>query len=171
MAGAAPLTLRRKAIGLGRQVLARPASSTVVFNSFRGKYSDNPRAIFEQLLRTTAGADVAWVTAEESSFPEGVRLLPAASDAYFTGLGQARWIVSNAMVPALLPKPNVTYLQTWHGTPLKRVGFDNPRFAAKNLRKAARDYRQWDYLLSQNPHSTEVLRRAFRYDGPVLEVG
>ena len=66
------------------------------------------------------------------------------------------------------------YGQTWHGTPLKRIGFDieNLQMANKNyLKQFAKEVAKWDALVSPNPYSTEIFRRAFRYDGPVLETG
>jgi CDP-glycerol glycerophosphotransferase len=67
------------------------------------------------------------------------------------------------------------YLQTWHGTPLKRIGFDisNPQFISGTayFDHLARDVAQWDLLLSPNPFSTPIMRRAFSYDGEICEYG
>jgi CDP-glycerol glycerophosphotransferase len=67
------------------------------------------------------------------------------------------------------------YLQTWHGTPVKKVAYDIARpqmsDAKRYLRHFARDVAGWDLLLSQNPFSTSTLKQAFHYDGPVLESG
>ena len=67
------------------------------------------------------------------------------------------------------------YLQTWHGTPLKRIGFDieRPQFVSGSayLDHLAEDVAHWDLLLSQNPFSTPILRRAFRFDGEICEYG
>jgi CDP-glycerol glycerophosphotransferase len=72
-------------------------------------------------------------------------------------------------------RSGTTYLQTWHGTPLKRIAFDIPGRTFANrpeyLRDLSRDIAKWDALVSPNPLSTEVMRRAFRYDGEVLETG
>ena len=67
------------------------------------------------------------------------------------------------------------YLQTWHGTLLKRIGFDiaNPQFISGTayFDHLARDVAQWDLLLSPNPFSTPLMRRAFRYEGEICEYG
>ena len=90
-------------------------------------------------------------------------------------LGRARWVVSNDSMPKHYAKREGShYGQTWHGTPLKRIGFDieNLQMANKNyLKQFAKDVAKWDALVSPNAFSTEILRRAFRYDGPVLETG
>jgi CDP-glycerol glycerophosphotransferase len=44
---------------------------------------------------------------------------------------------------------------------------ENPR----GLDHMARDFAKWDFLVSQSPFSTEIFRRAFRFDGEVLETG
>jgi glycosyltransferase involved in cell wall biosynthesis len=67
------------------------------------------------------------------------------------------------------------YLQTWHGTPLKRIGFDieRPQFASGTayLDHLAEEVRKWDLLLSQNAFSTPIFRRSFRFGGEICEHG
>ena len=67
------------------------------------------------------------------------------------------------------------HVQTWHGTPLKRLGYDIgvPKMASgrRYLEYMAGDVAQWDLLLSPNPFSTPIMRRAFGYDGEVAETG
>src|SRR5205814_1536670 len=41
----------------------------------------------------------------------------------------------------------------------------------KYMRALRRDIAAWDYLLSPNPFSTDVFRRAFRFGGEILETG
>jgi CDP-glycerol glycerophosphotransferase len=67
------------------------------------------------------------------------------------------------------------YLQTWHGTPLKRIALDveRPQFTNgmayhDRLRK---DVASWNALLSANTFSTPIFRRAFGFDGDILEYG
>jgi CDP-glycerol glycerophosphotransferase len=66
-------------------------------------------------------------------------------------------------------------VQTWHGTPLKRIGLDvdRPQFASgliyPDLLRA--DVAHWDLLLSPNGFSTPIFRRAFGYDGEIMESG
>ncbi|MDR2988624.1 MAG: CDP-glycerol glycerophosphotransferase family protein, partial [Nocardiopsaceae bacterium] len=67
------------------------------------------------------------------------------------------------------------HVQTWHGTPLKRLGFDigTPSSASgvRYLDYMAGDVAQWDLLLSPNPFSTPIMRRAFRFTGEICETG
>jgi CDP-glycerol glycerophosphotransferase len=80
------------------------------------------------------------------------------------------------MLPRYFRKPaDTTFLQTWHGTPLKRIGFDieDPRFEGhrKHYASLRREVSAWDYLISPNAFSTEVFRRAFCFEGRIIETG
>jgi CDP-glycerol glycerophosphotransferase len=148
---------------------------TVAYNSFWGQYSDSPRAIYEELAGNYAGPySHLWVSGSfEQALPEGVRSAALGTKEYHRALGRAQFVVSNNGMPQFAKRPGVTYLQTWHGTPLKKIGFDNANYARNpaGLRRVARDYQQWDFLVSQNHYSTEIFRRAFRFDGEILETG
>jgi CDP-glycerol glycerophosphotransferase len=150
---------------------------TILFESWRGRYADSPRAISERLRETRDDLRHVWVVDRpDVRLPDGVDRVLRHSPAYFRHLVTARHLVSNDMISRhYVHGPRTTYLQTWHGTPLKRIGFDVPaaRYAeaATYRRRLARDVRAWDYLVSPNPYSTAVFRRAFRYDGAVLETG
>ena len=92
--------------------------------------------------------------------------------AFLRELGRSGYVVSNVPMPRnLRVRRGQTYLQTWHGTPLKRIGFDNEQWRSNpsGFGEIARDSARWDYLLSQNPFSTEIFRSAFRFEGEILE--
>ena len=76
--------------------------------------------------------------------------------------------VSNARTPLYLnKKENQTYIQTWHGTPLKRLANDMKvvrmpgTTTPKYKRNFNRETSRWDYLISPNRYSTEIFRSAF----------
>ena len=163
--------------GLRAQAVQRvpPLSDErVLFNSFTGHYSDSPRAIFEYLA-PRAQIDAAWVALPEAGdLPASARRVEPFSPAYLRSVGTSRFVVSNLQMPRNFQKRRgATYLQTWHGTPLKRIGFDNPRWEGNpgGLDAMARDFAKWDYLVTQNRFSTEIFRRAFRFEGEILEAG
>ena len=172
MSAPAPLSAARKAQSLALLLSARARREQVLFNSFAGQYSDNPRAVFEELVARDTGLVPVWVATGDDA-PAGVLSVPPRSTAYARAAGSSGIVVSNEALPHFVKKPGVLYVQTWHGTMLKRIGYDNPRYDGDGpgLRRAKRDYRRWDLLLSPNPYSTETMRRAFRYDGEVLESG
>jgi CDP-glycerol glycerophosphotransferase len=146
----------------------------VVYFTFRGLYGDNPRAIYEGLLpRGDAGLENTWLCTAKTqhTFPAGVETILYGTPEAAAALGAADVVVANdCMSMDWTKKPGATYLQTWHGTPLKRIHHDAP-VRPGWLGKPDRDVARWDMLLSQNPLSTKLLAHAFRFGGPVHETG
>jgi CDP-glycerol glycerophosphotransferase len=132
----------------------------VVLSSWERGRSDNPRAIADELRRRGAQVEDVWLLGDEG------RELLARADC----------IISNdCLMDPFAKAPHTRYLQTWHGTPLKRIFHDvaRPSFPHADTMDVwlTRDVKRWDALLSQNPHCTDALRSAFRYEGDVLELG
>ena len=156
------------------QRLGTPSPRRVFYNSFNGQFSDSPRAIYEELVRRDGDLQHTWIGNGGGEFPPTVATVAPYSLGYLRAAARAGFIVSNRQLPNNYRKrPGTTYLQTWHGTPLKRIGFDNDRWKEKprGLEHMARDFAKWDFLVSQNPFSTEIFRRAFRFEGEILETG
>jgi CDP-glycerol glycerophosphotransferase len=161
-----------------RRAAGEPLRDLAVFDSFGGRqYSCNPRAIYEELRRSHPELDCAWVTEEgEFTVPHGDRTVLTGTREHYTALAQARYVIFNDTLPPWFRKRDgQTCLQTWHGTPLKRIGLDvdRPKFASgliyPDLLRA--DVAHWDLLLSPNAFSTPLFRRAFGFDGEIMECG
>ena len=146
-----------------------------VYNSFYGRYSDSPRAIYERLLAAGGDHTHVWLVGEghEHGFPPGCATVPIGGAGGVAALESADVVVSNTYLELEWTKqPGTVYLQTWHGTPLKRIHYDAPAIGPDDrLQKLDLDVARWDYLLSPNRPSTERLRQAFRYGGTVVETG
>jgi CDP-glycerol glycerophosphotransferase len=81
-------------------------------------------------------------------------------------------VVSNTHIELDWNKsPETRYLQTWHGTPLKHIHFDSLWAPPGRVAYLTEDVRRWDYLLSPNRASTELLRGAFGFTGDIAETG
>jgi CDP-glycerol glycerophosphotransferase len=156
----------------------RPLRDAVLFVSWKGKVcGDNPRGIAAELRRRGDDREHIWVVTDYSAdVPPGARAVLSGTEEYFEALARCRYVVSNDdMQPEYRKRDGQVYLQTWHGTPLKKIGFDigKPQFASGTayFDHLENDVAKWDLLLSQNPFSTPILRRAFRFDGEVCEYG
>lgn len=156
----------------------RPIRKMVVMDSFDSRqYSDSPRALAEELTRQALGYEIVWVSADgQFTVPEGERVVLRDSLEHYEVLATASHVVANnPMPPWYVKREGQIYLQTWHGTPLKKIGFDipAPKWAGADdyLVRFARDVAQWDHLVSPNPFSTPIFARAFAYDGSQLEFG
>ncbi len=145
----------------------------VVYNSFNGRFSDNPRAIHER-LRERPGTEHTWLLdpAHAAAFPAGVRTVAIDSPAARVALESADLVVAGTHTEVEWTKAaGTTYLQTWHGTPLKRIHHDVLLVPPGRLDYLDLDVARWDVLLSPNPVSSPRLRKAFGFDGPVWETG
>ncbi len=146
----------------------------IVYQSFAGRFSDSPRALFSALSRQNPEHDHVWLLddAHRGALEANVRSLPWGGDAARAALEDADLVVANTHTDVpWTKKPGATYLQTWHGTPLKRIHHDVRWAPEGRLDRLDGDVAQWDVLLSPNAASTPLLRRAFRYDGELLETG
>jgi CDP-glycerol glycerophosphotransferase len=146
----------------------------IVYNSFAGRYSDNPKPIYEELRRRHPDDDHVWLAdaPHRHGFPPGTRTVPVGSAEARQVLESADLVVSNTHIELDWDKaPGAVYLQTWHGTPLKRVHFDVLWAPPGRLDYLTQDVRRWDLLLSPNDASREPLRRAFGFSGEVAVTG
>ncbi len=145
----------------------------VVYNSFMGRFSDNPRALFER-LRTRPGSRHTWLQdpRHRAAFPEDVHVVEVGSDRARAVLESADLVIAGTHTEMEWDKsPTTTYLQTWHGTPLKRIHYDVLLVPPGRLDWLDRDIARWDVLLSPNEASTPRLRKAFGYQGDIWQTG
>ena len=146
----------------------------IVYSAFRGHFADSPRALYEALVAQGVEATHTWLSAPHTAagFPAGLDTLTFGSPESIAALEAADVVISNDHIPLDWNKrPGTTYLQTWHGTPLKRIHRDVLWAPEGRLDYLEQDIARWDLLLSPNPASTERLRRAFGYTGPIHETG
>lgn len=154
-------------------------NDVVFFESFHGaSYSGNPKAICEKILSGRHPLRCVWSLEDMSTaVPPGVKKVKTMSWEWYWHHARARVLVHNTEFKENLPlRAEQTYINTQHGTPLKLMGSDMverlPEFKgqAKRWNYMPKNGR-WSYLVSPNQHTTEVFRRVFQFDGPVLEVG
>ncbi|MEZ5186664.1 MAG: CDP-glycerol glycerophosphotransferase family protein [Candidatus Nanopelagicales bacterium] len=156
---------------------AKRMRKIILFENWKGKqYSDSLRAIDEQLRRRRDRRRRVWVVRDHGvRMPDGVQTVLRFSPEYYDMLARARWVVSNDSIdPSYVKRDGQIYLQTWHGTPLKKVGQDIEKvnFARKGyLETFADEAAKWDYLVSPNAYSSEIMRRAFGVERGLLETG
>jgi CDP-glycerol glycerophosphotransferase (TagB/SpsB family)/glycosyltransferase involved in cell wall biosynthesis len=95
---------------------------------------------------------------------------------YFLWLGRAQYLINNSSFPPeFSKKPEQTYVNTWHGIPLKKMGYHILGGRA-DTRNVVRNLLAADYVVSTGPWMTKTMYAdAFRlrglYEGSVLETG
>lgn len=154
----------------------------IVFESFMARrYADSPRAIYEYMLtapeykdykfywsfRATIMDEYMWLNDNERT-----KVIQYGNEAYYKRMATAKyWVVNSRVVDAIDVRPEQVYLQCWHGTPLKRLGFDievagdNSLHTKEALCKHyAIDAKKYTNMVSPSAFCTEKFTSAFGLD-------
>ncbi len=153
-----------------------PRNGIAVFESNLGAdRGDSPGSIHRAILERGLPVKTAWVVRRGGRAAEGSLALERLSWRYLWVMGRASAWVSNQNQPSWMRRPDDTfYLQTWHGTPLKRMLHDMDEVVGRDdgyVGRVDQMISEWSLLLSPSPWASERFRSAFRYTGDVLEVG
>jgi CDP-glycerol glycerophosphotransferase len=151
-----------------------------VFERHMGKqFSDSPKYIYEAARRV--GLDKLGITPvwsydnRPTSQPTETKRVLRNGWRYNYLLARAQYWVDNQGFPRIYPKRrDTTYVQTWHGTPLKKMGWDEPRLAALSpARRRVHEamIERWDDLVVPSEYFVDTFVRSYRYEGPLLRVG
>ena len=150
---------------------AGPLRPGVFLESFGGRSAgDNPAAICEDLAAHGVEAPLWWSVVDGTvRVPAGARPVVVGSPQWVEALRTSRVIVTNDHLPSWFSKREGQYLlQTWHGTPIKKLLHDAPRAVTLRYRRLMdRQVPQWDLLLAQSPQAARRLQQALGYRGPV----
>ena len=150
---------------------AGPLRPGVFLESFGGRSGgDNPAVICEDLATHGVGAPLWWSVVDGTvRVPTGARPVVVGSPQWVEALRTSRVIVTNDHLPFWFSKREGQHLlQTWHGTPIKKLLHDAPRAVTLRYRRLMdRQVPQWDLLLAQSPQAGRRLQQALGYRGPV----
>ena len=101
--------------------------------------------------------------------------LVVGSRRYYEVMRDATYVVDNMHQPSWFAKrDHHVVVATLHGYPFKAMGhphWERIGFTPSRLRSLEQRSREWDHLVSPARYATPLLRRDFRYDGSVLEIG
>ncbi|MDH6603171.1 CDP-glycerol glycerophosphotransferase (TagB/SpsB family) [Bacilli bacterium PM5-9] len=145
------------------------------FESNAGKqYTGNPRYIYEKMLELYPNFDYVWAyNGNKENIPGNPIIVERGSKEYYKLLAQAKYLINNTNFVNTFFRKETFFLQTWHGTPLKKLHYDRTNLETHRREKPGfyLKSRNWNALLSSNKYSTPHFKSAFRYNGPVLEFG
>ena len=155
-------------------------NKTILFIAFHGRgYLDNPRALYEYLINDPKYHDYNFVWAikhhnkKALDIPNG-KIIEYFSLSYFFYLARSKYWIVNCKLPGyVLKKPNQIYLQTWHGTPLKKLAHDidvpegttfyrSGMSASQMFKTYDDDVAKYNYMISPSSFTTEVFQTSFR---------
>lgn len=193
----------KKLVGAIQAAYQRPASRVYVelydriavdnqmvfYESRDGKaFTDSPYAFFVYLMKQPEYKNLKhiWVYDNERDLPdikqnlvhvldERVSFVKRNSVKYAISLLKAKYLFNNSTFQGWVStKPEQVYVNTWHGTPLKKMGFDiadDP----KGSQNVVRNFMMADYLVSPNAHVTNMFLSSYKldgmYEGVILEGG
>lgn len=148
----------------------------VFFESFHGKRcGDSVKAIYNAMADDDNFRDYTFVWAfanpkehEDLTLNPRTILVKKGSTDYFRYAAASRFWVNNVSVPDfLIPGRHQIYIETWHGTPLKRLGCDietdsDPRQSKERMHKRYRKKgKKVTHFLSPSPYYSEKIASAF----------
>lgn len=157
----------------------------IIFESFNGKVpSDNPLAIYQRLMKESEKTFIIFwsikpqfVRETREKFPE-ISILPRFSFQWLKYMPRANYWIFNSRMPIWLKKnKQTTYIQTWHGTPLKKLALDieEVHIPGSETKKYQSEFsgeaKRWDYLIAPNQYSEDIFKRAFQFTNHFLEIG
>ena len=152
-------------------------NKTILFISYHGRgYSCNPKYIHQELLQDERfkGFNFIWALKDTSQEIEGATIIKYRSLQYFYYLAKSKIWISNCKLPSYcLKKRKQVYIQTWHGTPLKRLAYDinideKQTFYRSKMSKQEMvksyddDSKQYNYLISPNSFTSEKYQSCFK---------
>lgn len=159
---------------------------SVVFESFNGKdVSDNPLAIYKQLLKDDPTATKRCYFSVKpseyrklsSTYPD-IHFIRRFTPGWVKYIARADFWVMNSRMPKWWKKNSqTTFIQTWHGTPLKKLGvdIDNVEIPGSSTAEYHQEFideaARWDYLIAPNQYSHDIFKSAFKYSGHFLDIG
>ena len=151
----------------------------VMFESYHGRRcGDSVRAIYEEMLKDDTFRDYTFVwafsnPAEHRELKENPHTLVVkkGSRDYFRYYAASRFWINNVSIPDFFtPGRHQIYIETWHGTPLKRLGCDittdsDPRQSKERMHQRYRiKGKKVTHFLSPSPYYTEKISSAVDED-------
>lgn len=143
---------------------------SITFLGLDHRYTGNSRYLFEEILADQRfdGVQLRFVT-DDKKVETRHRLSPGlpVTDAY---LARTQILIAESWIPPSIRKhKDATWLQLWHGTPLKRMLFDSHEpeiISRRRNHKTAKykDIQSWDFLLVDSPLAAGTFETAFLFD-------
>jgi CDP-glycerol glycerophosphotransferase (TagB/SpsB family) len=150
---------------------AKVHADRMLFESFNGKsISDSAFAVLQEMMEQGIAGDyeIFYATNDvdrDRSFVEQnhlpVKLVDINSRMYPYVLATAKYLLGNVCFPAyFIRKPEQTYVQTWHGTPLKTLG-KQMRRGMQSMFLAQHNFLQASWITFPNDFTRDAMMRDY----------
>lgn len=144
------------------------------------QYGCNPRYLSEYILEHHPDMEIYWVFRKginTSSVDPRIKVVRFMSWDYFKLLATTEFLITNSRsAPYRIywhKRPEQKYLMLWHaGVALKRIEGDvADKLGYSYVQRAKLDSKACSLMISGSRMHTELIHRAFWYDGEILECG
>ena len=158
-------------------------NNKIIFRTYYGAYSCNPKYIAEEIIRQNLPYKLVWVVNKNilkfiDDFPrDKIMLVMSGSPEDFRETLTAKIIIENErrakyIKKGVFKRSQQIYISTWHGSlGIKKTGQDREDLTEKNFRISKIDSSQIDYMTSNGSYTTEFFKRNFWNNGKILECG
>ena len=142
------------------KIFVRTDEKLILFNSFGGKkFDDSPLEVYKQMTKDPRFKDykLVWAFHKPDDFPDVENKIKSDSLQYFLYSLKARvWVTNSAIQRGLNYQGKHTFsLNTWHGTPLKKMGLDsNPNMKSPILPG-------YNVILAQGEYEKNTMAKAY----------
>lgn len=149
-----------------------------VLESFWGReFSDNPKAVYDYL--NTAKPNMRYIIPLQDTLTEinynqkNTRIVKLNSWRYLYYLARSKYFFNNVNFPDYYRKRDQAIeVQTMHGTPLKRLGLDNPgEVPLDKVESFVQKCQRWDYLTVPSDYVGEIAKSAYQFSNELLKIG
>lgn len=153
---------------------------TMLFEASQGRYTSNPKYLYEQISATDEFADwtLVWVVRDDTDVPSNAKTIKIYSLAHLYYLATSRVLINDNFWHYYMKKrKKQLFIQTWHGTPLKQIGIDtnnptnDPQVEQSNKRYVTSNAKLTNVILSSSAYHSAVIRSAFLYKQEIMEIG
>lgn len=162
-------TIAKIGLGVwGRFVKIEP--KTIVFASFGGrKFDDSPKALYDEICSRAEFNDykLIWTFVEPDKFeiPRGEKIRVDTVEFFRTLLRAKIWISNSGMDRGIgIQRKGLIRVETWHGTPLKKIGGEENQNSMGGKRKPAKNMDSSTIRCAQSEFDREIFSRIFDAD-------
>jgi len=169
---------------------ANEVLDNVIFYECRdGKsMTDSPYAVFKYLITNQQYKNYihiwciddnsyGWRTIKQKfANNENVKFVKRNTEEYLFYLTSSKFLFTNSTFQSyFIPKKEQICVNTWHGIPLKKMGYDIQKGNPAGLQNVVRNFFFADFLVSPDQHTTNMYKHSFKldgaYTGKIVETG
>lgn len=157
-------TLREKYLAETKRALY---NDVILFMGFDYRYTGNSRYLFEEMIKMPTRNKIFFIT-DDARVPFEYRLEPHSERANRFIARSKTLIFESWIPPHIIKRGGSTWIQLWHGTPLKRMLYDTHEKTVyeRNPEQKTSKFKgieKWDYLVLDNHSISSYFETCFHF--------